>query len=435
MSCRLVARSSVPPVLAEVTTASPDGEAAPGPLGIVPGGIERIWSAVERLYESGVHPAIQVCVRRHGKVVLDRAIGHASGNGPDDPPGVPKVLATPDTPICAFSASKAVTAMLIHLLDERHLIHLDDPVSEYIPEFGSSTKRWITVRHVLTHRAGIPSPPPEVMDLGSLEVPDQIVRLLAELPQAWRPGRQLAYHAITGGFVLGELVRRVTGKDIREVMAEEICRPLGFRWSNFGVAPSDVPVVAKNYVTGPPAIPPISWMLSRALGTDMRTVIELSNDPRFFAVAIPAGNLMTTARELSLFFQVLLDGGVAPDGTRLFEARTVRRATSEQSYLEFDFTLVLPFRYGMGFMLGADWFSLFGPDTPHSFGHVGFSNIFAWADPDRAVAATIMTTGKPLLYLEILRLWQVLSEIGAACPKLIGSGTFSALRPAAGSRD
>lgn len=416
MSCSFVARSPVPRVLAEVTTAS--HEAAPGPLGIVPGGVERIWRAVERLYESGVHPAIQVCVRRHGQVVLDRAIGYALGNGPHDPPTAAKVVVTPETPICAFSASKAVTAMLIHLLDERHLIHLDDPVAEYIPEFATSAKRWITIRHVLTHRAGIPSPPREVMDLGALEVPDQVVRLLASLPQTWRPGRQLAYHAITGGFVLGEIVRRVTGRDMREVMADEICTPLGFRWTNFGVAPADVPLVAKNYLTGPPAIPPLSWMLTRALGTDVGTIIEMSNDPRFFAVLVPAGNLMTTARELSLFFQVLLDGGVAPNGRRLFEARTIRRATSEQSYLEFDFTLVLPFRYGMGFMLGDDWFSIFGPDTPHAFGHIGFSNIIAWADPDRGVAATILTTGKPLLYLEILDAWAVLREIAAACPKL-----------------
>jgi CubicO group peptidase (beta-lactamase class C family) len=402
-----------------VTTVSPH-EAAAAPLGVVPGGVDRIWRAVERLYQSGVHPAIQVCVRRHGEIVLDRAIWHASGNGPDDLAATPKVALTPETPICAFSASKAVTAMLIHLLDERHLIHLDDPVCEYIPEFGTSAKRWITIRHVLTHRAGIPSPPAEVMDLGSLEVPDQVVRLLASLPQAWRPGRQLAYHAITGGFVLGEIVRRVTGQDIREVMAAEICAPLGFRWSNFGVAPADVPLVATNYLTGPPAIPPLSWMLTRALGTDVRRIIEMSNDPRFFAVVIPAGNLITTARELSLFFQVLLAGGVAPGGRRLFEARTIRRATSEQSYLEFDFTLVLPFRYGMGFMLGDDWFSIFGPDTPHAYGHIGFSNIIAWADPDRAVAATILTTGKPLLYLELLQAWQVLREISAACPKVTG---------------
>jgi len=400
-----------------VTTVSPF-EASAARLGVPPGGVERIWRAVEALYQSGVHPAIQVCVRRHGQIILDRAIGHASGNGPDDPPSAPTVTLTPETPICAFSASKAVSAMLIHLLDERHQIHLDDPVCEYIPEFGTNAKRWITIRHVLTHRAGIPSPPSEVMDLGALEVPDQVVRLLANLPQAWRPGRQLAYHAITGGFVLGEIVRRVTGQDMRELMAKEICEPLGFRWSNFGVAPADVPLVAKNYLTGPPPIPPLSWMLTRALGTDVRTIIEMSNDPRFFAVLVPAGNLITTARELSLFFQVLLDGGLAPNGRRLFEARTIRRATSEQSYLEFDFTLVLPFRYGMGFMLGDDWFSIFGPDTPHAYGHIGFSNIIAWADPDRAVAATIMTTGKPLLYLEILQLWQVLREISTACPKV-----------------
>src|SRR5262249_39404269 len=150
------------------------------------------------------------------------------------------------------SASKAVTAMLVHLLDERHLIHLDDHVCEYIPEFGVHNKEWITIRHVLTHRAGIPNLPPEGLDLDNLEDPDKILRILCSARPTSRAGRQLAYHAITGGFVLGEVVRRVTGKDIRTVLDEEIRRPLGFRWMNYGVRRREVKQVAVNYFTGPP---------------------------------------------------------------------------------------------------------------------------------------------------------------------------------------
>ena len=108
-----------------------------------------------------------------------------------------------------------------------------------------------------------------------------------------------------------------------------------------------------NYFTGPPPLPPFSQLFQRALGVSFQEVVALSNDPRFFTAIIPAANVVATANDASRFYQLLLDGGEL-DGVRVFEARTVRRATTEQSYLELDLTLGLPFRYGMGFMLGAD---------------------------------------------------------------------------------
>ena len=399
-----------------MTSIRRDAEVSPREVGVASEAVPRIWKSVERLYQSGIHPAIQLCVRRHGALLIDRAIGHASGNGPDDPEDAHKVLATPDTPFNIYSASKAVTAMIIHLLDQRHMIHLDDPVCEYIPEFGVHKKQWITIRHILTHRAGIPNLPPGAMDLDLLDDPAKIVRILCDAHPTSRPGRQLAYHAITGGFILGEVVRRVTGKSIRAVLEEEILRPLRFRWMNYGVHRRDVSRVAVNYFTGPPRMFPVSTILRRALGIDFRTGTELSNDPRYLLGVVPAGNTITTANELSRFYQLLLNGGEL-DGVRIFERRTIRRATSEQSYLEFDLTLGLPLRYGMGFMLGGKWFSLYGPDTQLAFGHLGFTNIVAWADPERHVAAALMTSGKPLLYPGLYYAWDTLRQIGLACSK------------------
>jgi CubicO group peptidase (beta-lactamase class C family) len=254
------------------------------------------------------------------------------------------------------------------------------------------------------------------MDLDLLKEPGQIVEMLCEGRPVWRPGRRVAYHAISGGFVLGEIVRRVTGDDIRTVLDREVCRPLGFRWMNYGVQPEDVARVARSYFTGPPVLPPISTLLRRALGTDFKRVTELSNDPRFLTAIIPAGNIIATARELSRFYELLLNGGEIGEA-RIFEPRTVRRATSEQSYLEFDLTLGLPIRYGMGFMLGGKWFSLYGPDTEHAFGHLGFTNIVSWADPERQLAGTVMTSGKPLLYPEIYYAFELMRRIANACPK------------------
>jgi CubicO group peptidase (beta-lactamase class C family) len=424
-----VTRCRVPADVASVTAVG--DEAPPRALGVHPASVGRIWESVERLYRSGLHPAIQLCVRRHGEVLIDRAIGHASGNGPKDFPDTPKTPATPATPFCIYSASKAVTAMVVHLLDERDVIRLDDRVCEYLPEFAVGAKQWITIRHVLIHRAGLANVPPDVIDLDRLDDPAGIVRLIAQLRLTGRPGRQLAYHAITGGFILGEVVRRATGRTLRELLDDEIRRPLGFRWLGYGVRPEDVRKVAVNAFTGPPPLPPLSIILRRALGLDFRVAATMANDPRFLSAIVPSANVVATANELSRFYQLLLDGGEL-DGVRIFDPRTIRRATSEQSYLELDFTLCLPFRYGMGFMLGADWLSLYGPDTRYAFGHIGFTNIIAWADPERQVAAALLTSGKPLVYPEIYWLWDVLRQIGLACPKETrGAGAFVPSAPRA----
>jgi CubicO group peptidase (beta-lactamase class C family) len=412
-----IATCEVPASLEAVTSVRRDAEVKPRQVGVAAVGVERIWSAVEQLYQSGIHPAIQLCVRRHGEILIDRAIGYAAGNGPDDAPDTPKVLVTPDTPFNIFSASKAITAMVVHLLDQRNLIRLDDPVCEYIPEFGTHKKQWITVRHVLTHRAGVPNLPREVMVLDNLADWDAIVRILCGAKPTSRAGRQLAYHAITGGFILGEVVRRVTGKSIRTVLDDEIRKPLGFRWMGYGVRERDIEQVARNYFTGPPPLPPFSTVLDHALGVPFQTAVELANDRRFLLGVVPSGNVVTTANELSRFYQLLLEGGEL-DGVRIFDPRTIGRATAEQSYLEVDFTLGFPFRYSMGFMLGGRWLSPYGPDTEEAFGHLGFTNILSWADPERQVAATLMTSGKPLVYAQIYYVFDILRQIGLACTKV-----------------
>jgi len=412
----LITRTRVPKDLAWVTATNTRAEVDPASVDVEPAGVAQVWSAVERLYRSGIHPAIQLCVRRHGEVLIDRAIGHAAGNGPDDPPHGRKVPLTPATPFNIFSASKAVTAMLVHHLAEQRLVHLTDPVCEYIPEFGAQGKDAITIQHVLTHRAGIPNMSAETMRLETLEHDEEILQHLYSARPIWRPGRRLAYHAITGGFILAEIIRRVTGKPIRTMLRDTILAPLGFRWMNYGVAPRDVSKVAVNYFTGPPLLPPLSTMLERALGLPMHQVITLTNDARFLTAVVPAGNVVSTANELSRFYQLLLNGGVL-DGVQVFEPRTIRRAVQEHSYLEFDLTLVLPLRYAMGFMLGGSTLSLYGPDTSAAFGHLGFTNIISWADPERQIAGSLMTSGKPLIYPELYFLHDIMWTIGRVCTK------------------
>jgi len=404
-------------VPADLHAVTDRGSEAPArDVGASPAAVERVWRSVERLYRTGLYPALQVCVFYRGAPVLDRAIGFASGNAPGDPPDAPKVPVSTGTPFCLYSASKAVTAMVIHKLDDRGALHIDDRVADYLPEFAHGAKSHITISHVLCHRAGIPNIPRAALELDLLDHPDEIVRLLAEMPLVSRPGRRLAYHAVTGGFVLGEVVRRATGEDIRTVLAKEIREPLGLRWLSYGVAPEDVARVASDALTGIPPLPPVAQVLERALGAPVARVLELAADPRFLTGILPAGNVVSTARELALFYECLRSEGEV-SGVRVFERRTVRRATSEQNYWEADLTLGVPLRYGLGFMLGGRVWSLFGPDTPHAFGHLGFTNVIGWADPQREVAVALTASGKPFFNIEALRFYQFLMAIGRAFPK------------------
>jgi CubicO group peptidase (beta-lactamase class C family) len=381
---------------AEVTSRNEAGEVDPRSVGLKREDIDEIWRSVVRLYETRLHPAIALCVRRRGQIILDRAIGHLHGNAPGAPSGVPLIRAQHDSLFDFFSASKAVTAMVIHLLDERRVIHLDDPVAEYVPEFGRNGKQGMTLRQILTHRAGIPVVRDAPIDLDLVGDWDRVLAILCQARPLSVPGRRLAYHALTGGFVLGEVVKRVTGKDIRAFLHENVLAPLKFTSFNYGVSKERVLDVAENAFTGFPSVPPQSWLLERALGIGMVEATAMSNDARFLTAIIPSGNIIGTAEEASRFFQLLLQGGEL-DGVRIFEARTVRRAIAEQSYLQVDSFLGIPVRYGMGFMLGGVTFSPYGKGSPNAFGHIGFTNVIGYADPDRQLSVGLMTSGKPFI--------------------------------------
>ncbi len=405
----------VPENLDEVTERGP--EVSPDSVGGSEEGIDELWGHIEAMYRTGMHPAVQVCVRRSGEVVLNRAIGYASGNCPDDAPDAPKHQVGLETPINIFSASKAVTAMLVHKLISKGVLHLDDWVSDYIPEFARHGKERISIRHVLAHRSGVPNLPPGSLDLDLLNQPDQILELLCDAQLQSRPGRMLAYHAVTGGFILAEVMKRATGRDMRDLIRSEIADPLGLRWLNYGVEADETSEVAVNAFTGPPPPPPLSSILKRALGVSLRDVVDLSNDPRFLTGVLPSANIMTTADEMSTLFQCLLVGGVH-HGERVFDRRSIRHAVAEQSWWELDLTLLIPIRYGLGFMLGNKRLGPFGMDSERAFGHIGLSNIFCWADPERDLSVALLTTGKPIAAPHVIPMFSFINGVGRVFPKI-----------------
>ena len=389
-------------------------------MGLRPREIDRIWESARELYRTGVHPALQLCLRRNGKVVLDRALGHARGNGPDDPPETDKVKVTPDTPFCVFSTSKGITAMVVHVLQDRGALDISDRVTDYIPEYAAHGKGETTIAHVLAHRAGVPGLPRAALDLDRVGDREFLTRTICEAKPFVKPGTLLAYHAVSGGFILSEIVFRVTGKSLRQVLAEEILDPLDFRWSNYGVAPEDVENVGLNYLTGPRLLPPLSTLVTRVLSLPIDQVVELSNDPRFLTAMIPSANIMTTANELSRFFEIFRCGGEL-DGVRVMEKETLRRALTEQSRLEIDLSLGFPTRFSYGLILGAKVLSLYGRDTDKAFGHLGLINIMGWADPERGISGGLITSGKAIIYPELPRFYGLMQRIASEVPKVPAS--------------
>ncbi|MGW5454548.1 serine hydrolase [Nocardia sp. NPDC003979] len=374
----------------------------PADAGSTRADVEALWASVRDWYSMGTTPAIQVCLRRNGKIVLNRTIGHGWGNAPTDGPDAEKILATPETPFCGFSTAKGVAATVMSILIEQGAFAANDPVCDYIPEFASHRKGAITIGDVLSHSAGIPfiTPPYQGAQLAIDE--DLAVEALIALRPSWPPGRFRVYHALTSGLIQRLLVQRATGKRMREHLAEQVLTPLGFRWNNFGVDPADVDKVVPSVKTGPPPSRLMLFLTNKAVGGRMDKASKATNDA-FLTAELPSGNLVTTAEELSRFYEILARGGEL-DGIRILEPDTVRTAISPADRM--------PGAAGRvsraGFELGARR-SKFGPDTEFHFGRSGLTTQYGWADPIRGLSGAILTSGKAST--DAKRPWQLVAQV------------------------
>jgi CubicO group peptidase (beta-lactamase class C family) len=386
--------------------------------GIDRAAVERIWQAVRYWYQAGMHPAIQLCLRHNGKVVLNRAIGHGWGNAPTDPPDAEKIPVTTDTPFCAYSSAKAITATVVHMLVERGHFSLDDRVCDYLPSYTSHGKHRTTIRHVITHSAGVPFPTGPRPDVTRADDSEYAREQLGKLKPLYRPGLLHMYHALTWGPLMREIVSAATGKDIREILATEILDPLGFQWTNFGVAAQDLPLVAPSHATGTQLPAPIAAAFRKAIGGTLHQVIPYTNKPRFLTTVIPSSNTISTANELSRFAEIWRRGGEL-DGVRVMRPETLQSAVKECRRLRPDVAAgLMPLRWGTGFMLGSNRFGPFGRNAPAAFGHLGLVNVAIWADPERGLAAGLISSGKPGRDPEARRYTALMDRIAAEIPRV-----------------
>lgn len=380
--------------------------------------VERIWQAARHWYQAGMHPAIQLCIRRNGELVLNRAIGHGWGNAPTDEPGAEKIPVTTDTPFCVYSAAKGITATVVHMLVEQGVFALGDRVCQYIPSYTSHGKDKTTIRHVLTHSAGVPFPTGPKPDLRRADDHEYAQEQLGKLRPLYPPGRMHMYHALTWGPLMREIVYAAAGKDIRDILAAEILDPLHFRWTNFGVAPQDIPLVAPSHPTGKPLPPAIAAIFRKAIGGTVHEIIPYTNTPAFLSTVVPSSNTISTAHELSRFAEIWRRGGEL-DGVRIMSPERMYGAVQESRRLRPDVAVgLMPARWGTGYMLGTERFGPFGRNAPQAFGNLGLANIAIWADPARGMSAGLISSGKPGKDPELKRYKALMDTIAASIPRV-----------------
>lgn len=392
------------------------GEVPAEQLGLAPDVTQAIASSFVDLYRTGLHPGLQLCIRRRGEILFDRAIGYAAGVAGDDPLVGARRPMHRDTPVCLFSASKSVTAILVHKCAEAGLIDLDARITDYIPEYGVRGKQNTLVRHLLAHQAGIPRIPMREPDPSLLWDWDRAVATLCAARPIHGAGEQQAYHAITAGFILGELVQRASGLSLNDFLAKHFTRPMGLKSFQYGLPRERHHEAARNAFTGPRLPLPLRLLARRVLGADLERVPGISNCPEFMSAVIPAGNLYATAEEAVAFFEMLRNGG-RHQGRQLLAPETVARAVAPASRIRIDRSLMLPVRFSMGMVLGEKPFGLYGPDCRGAFGHLGFMNIICWADPHRQISVAILNTGKSASPDTLIAMGRLLRTIGKRIPR------------------
>jgi len=282
-----------------------------------------------------------------------------------------------DTLVCMMSVAKAVTALCAAMAVDRGLIGWDEPVARCWPEFAAAGKGGIPVRWVLDHRAGlaaIAQPMPE----GAAYDREAMTGALAAQAPLSAPGKARAYHSVTLGYLVGELIRRTDGRSLGRFLADEVCGPHGIDYW-IGLPPELHGRCAEFFGETAGTLfdrsEPDSLM-ARAMA---QMPAEDFNTERFRSAEIPSINGIGTARGVARLFDGLAAGGIL-DGRRLLSAAVLAEATTEQWHGREDL-LGHTRRMALGFALGLPEHLAMGP-SPRAFGHTGAGGAIGFADPD-----------------------------------------------------
>lgn len=325
---------------------------------------------VDNLTESGQEAGIQVAAYLGGEQVVSASAGLADGD--------PDAGARPvdeQTLFNSWSTGKGSTSTVVHVLAEHGLIGYDIPVAEYWPEFGAHGKSAITVAHVLTHSAGVPQAPTGTSLSDLADWPGMCGRI-ADLRPMWEPGSATGYHAVTFGYILGEVVRRVTGCSISTVLRQRVTLPLGVADELFfGVPRPALARVARlqdgnwsTYLAARPADSLFFTAAPPAIQADAR----LGNRADYLSIDVPCAGTMS-ARALARMYAALV-GEV--EGVSLISPRRIAQIATPWT-TQTDRVLGAPVAKGLGYFMGLPEM---GASTT-AFGCKGSGGSIAYADP------------------------------------------------------
>ena len=291
-----------------------------------------------------------------------------------------------DTIVNVFSTTKAMTALCAHILVDRGLLDLDAPVARYWPEFAAAGKETIPVRMLLSHTAGLAA----IRQKLALEVLydwDRYTAAIAAEAPWWEPGTANGYHAVTFGHLVGEVIRRITGRSVGQFLRDEVTGPLGADF-HIGLPASEDqrcaemvrPSAAESSAAGL-AEPAPDSLRAKVLGNPVLRP-EVANTAAWRRAEIPAANGHGNARSVARVLSALACGG-AVDGVRLLGAESIARAIETQAWAR-DLVLGFKIKWGLGFMLVSEQLPL--SPNPRAFGHGGWGGSLGFADLDAGVS-------------------------------------------------
>jgi len=289
-----------------------------------------------------------------------------------------------DTIVNVYSTTKIMTAICVHMLIDRGQLDPDAPVTKYWPEFGQAGKEKIPVRYILSHQSGVAGFD-EAIPVEALYDWNRIIKLLEKQKPMWEPGKHCGYHASTFGYLLGELVRRITGKTLGTFFREEVAIPLDADF-HIGLAEEHdhrvgeliPPPVLKPGDTGyvdPELMPEIAKKVIGMLTPDMAI---RSRDRAWRGAEIPAANGHGNARSVARVGAAMACGGELDD-VRLMGLPTIEKAIEEQCH-DTDLVMGMPIRYGLGFGLNTKEMPL--SPNPRVFWWAGWGGSMTLVDLD-----------------------------------------------------
>lgn len=359
--------------------ATVNGHCAPGFAGV--------REAFARNFSTHGDIGAAVTVTVDGEAVVDLWGGHADEAGTRD--------WEHDTLVNVYSTSKGMTALCAHLLVDRGELDLDAPVARYWPEFAQAGKRELPVRWLLSHRAGLIAPR-ERLSVADAYDWERVCAALAAAEPWWEPGTAQGYHAVTFGYLVGEVVRRITGQSLGTFLRREITEPLGARV--FIGTPAEEHARCADMVgqldearldrqfPGLPK-PPFT-----ALGDHPQAVVALAlmyvptgdvNSAAYRSAEIPAGNAHASAHGLATVYGALAGGALVKPAT----LEEMRRSQSLPGERDLTIGALAPqgyeHRWGLGYMLNQQGQA--GPN-PRAFGHGGAGGSYAFADPENRLS-------------------------------------------------